>query len=88
MRHYKTMSVLISLTLLLLVTGCANTRTVYKTNTVYLTPPAILIADQPVPEYTGSTWADVLAYAGVLQSELRMCNWDKARLREWVKEHE
>lgn len=73
-----------SLILPLLATGCASTRTIYKTNTVYRNPPAFLLSPNPVPEYTGTVWADVADYAVVLQVELRMCNWDKAQAREWV----
>lgn len=77
-----------SLTLPLLVTGCASTQTVYKTTTVYRNPPAFLLADCPAPEYTGTEWQHVAEYAGKLQSMLGVCNSDKATLREWVTEHE
>lgn len=77
-----------SLTLLLLVTGCVKTQTVYKTSTVYRNPPAFLLAACPVPEYTGTEWADVAEYAKQVQVMLDLCNGDKAMLREWVSEHE
>jgi hypothetical protein len=78
----------VSLTLLLLVTGCARTQTVYKTNTAYRNPPAFLLADCPVPEYTGTDWQDVAEYAKAVQVMLDLCNGDKAMLREWVSQHE
>jgi uncharacterized lipoprotein YajG len=84
MTHYKTMNVLALLTLPLLVTGCAKTQTVYKTNTVYLTPPAFLLTDCTAPEYTGTTWTDVADHALQLKAELSLCNWDKRQLREWA----
>lgn len=86
MTHYKIMSVLALLTLLQLVTGCASTQTVYKTNTIYRNPPAYLLADCPAPEYTGTQWGDVAAYAGEVQTMLDICNTDKELLREWVSE--
>jgi len=88
MQHSKTIGVLASLILLLLATGCARTQTVYKTNTIYRNPPAFLLADCPVPEYTGTEWAHVAEYAGQIQAILGLCNGDKAMLREWVAEHE
>jgi len=78
----------VSLTLLLLVTGCASPQTIYKTNTVYLHPPAFLLAECPVPEYIGTEWAHVAEYAGQLKSALRVCNGDKVLLREWATEDE
>ncbi len=77
-----------SLTLLLLATGCARTQTVYKTTTVYRNPPAFLLADCPVPEYTGTEWKHVAEYAKAVQVMLDLCNGDKDMLREWVSEHE
>lgn len=88
MMRLKQIAVLVSLTLLLLVTGCASTQTVYKTNTIYRNPPAFLLADCPAPAYNGTTWADVADHASQLQSILDLCNSDKAMLREWVTEHE
>jgi hypothetical protein len=88
MTHSKAINVLASLTLLLLVTGCASPQTIYKTSTVYLHPPAFLLSECPVPEYTGTEWVHVAEYAGKLQSMLSLCNDDKGLLREWVTEHE
>lgn len=88
MTHWKQIAVLVSLTLLLLVTGCARTQTVYKTNTIYRNPPAYLLADCPVPEYTGTQWGDVADYAGEVLTMLSICNTDKELLREWVSTHE
>ena len=88
MTHWKQIAVLVSLIPLLSVTGCASTQTVYKTNTIYRNPPAFLLADCPVPEYTGTQWGDVVAYAGEVQTMLSICNTDKELLREWVGTHD
>lgn len=88
MKHYKTMSVLALPTLLLLLTGCASTQTIYKTNTIYRNPPAFLLADCPVPDYKGTDWQDVAEYAKEVQVMLDLCNGDKGMLREWVADHE
>lgn len=86
--RWKTRNALLSLTLLLLVTGCVSTRTITKTETVYQYPPAILMEPCPVPEYDGASWGDLALYAARLQAVIRLCDSDKRLMREWVAEHE
>lgn len=88
MTHSKTMTALLSLILLLSVTGCAKTRTIYKTQTFYRYPPTILTEPCPVPEYTGTQWGDLPLYAARLQAALRLCDEDKRLIRQWKAEHD
>ena len=49
-------------------------------------PPATLLADCPEPPAVFTTNGELADYALELRTALRLCNNDKAALREWIKE--
>jgi hypothetical protein len=66
----------------LLMASCAA---VTPTSTKLL-PPASLLADCPAPAPTVSTNGELVDYILALRGALRLCNDDKAALREWAKD--
>ncbi|MEB1023581.1 peptidase [Citrobacter freundii] len=79
------MTVLVGLFLMQLLTGCANTRTVYvKVPVVPL--PANLTAETPYPAIPEPmSWGQSLDLNVGLLSALGQCNRDKADIREIEK---
>lgn len=67
---------------LLALTGCSASPVIeYR----LWTPPAHLLADCPVTEWTGGEWADVVDLAEARKADLAACNADKAALRASVE---
>lgn len=66
-----------------MLTGCSTPlpSTEYR----LWTPPANLLADCPVTEWAGGTWADVVDLAESRKADLADCNADKAALRSSVE---
>ncbi|WP_454878617.1 Rz1-like lysis system protein LysC [Serratia inhibens] len=80
------MIALIALCLLVQLSGCSNTRTVYvKVPAVPL--PVSLTAETPQPAIPDSmTWGESLDLNVSLLSALGQCNRDKADIREAEKQ--
>jgi hypothetical protein len=53
-----------------------------------LTPPAVLLLDQPEPFLRGNTNADLLDLLLDYRAALRNANADKAALRTWAESAE
>lgn len=70
---------LTSLFLLMLLTACTTTKT------VFITPPAALMEDCPETPVAITTNATLATKVRALKGDLRHCNDDKASLREWSK---
>jgi hypothetical protein len=70
-----------SVCLLILLTGCATERIVYKTEK--LIPPALLLRDCQNPLFAGETFRDLALHTAKLQSALDQCQADKDALQEW-----
>lgn len=54
------------------------------TKTEYRYPPTVLTEPTPVPDYMGTTWADVGDYALTVKGALLECNADKQSIIEWA----
>ena len=80
MRHLKT--VLISLSLLTL-SACSG-KTVVTKEPARMYPPMALTMDTRLPDLSGETYADVIAYAIDMRASLRQCNANMESLREWA----
>ena len=71
--------------LMLLLTACASTEPVVKTETKVRTMPSEYLRDCPVPELSGERNEDLLEWALSLRVSLKSCNADKAAARKWSK---
>ena len=70
---------------LCLLTGCAReAETVMVPRVVRVGPPAALLAPTPEPVWTGNLNGDLEDYGREAVLQLRQCNQDKARLRDWA----
>lgn len=60
-----------------------------QTKTEYRYPPAYLLEPCPIP-WPGDSMnnLDLADYASELQTMLRICNSDKAEIRNWRDDHE
>ena len=67
--------------LALCLTACAAPSSVIRE-----TPPALLLADCPVPCSVLKTNADLARWALELREALGLCNLDKRALREWAEQ--
>lgn len=67
-----------------LVASCAQSP-VTTTEVDYRLPPASLTQVEPVPDYTGRTFEDVIDYSLRLKSVIKKQNRDKKALQEWAK---
>lgn len=75
---------LLKLLPLLLVVGCATP----VPQVVRILPPAELLQDCPVPQVQLRTNGDMANHIMDLRSALKVCNNDKAALRDWAKDKE
>lgn len=70
---------------LCLMAGCARkTETVMVPRVVRVSPPAALMVPTPEPAWTGNLNGDLEDYGREAVLQLRECNRDKARLRDWA----
>ncbi len=70
---------------LYLLTGCARkAETVIVPRVVRVSPPAALLVPTPEPAWTGNLNGDLEDYGRDAVLQLRQCNQDKARLRDWA----
>ncbi|QBJ32918.1 Rz1-like lysis system protein LysC [Hafnia alvei] len=76
------MIALIVLFLLMQLSGCGNTRTVYVQAPI-IPLPSNLTAETPKPKVPNSmSWSDSLLLKTRLYSALEQCNLDKAAIRK------
>ena len=76
----------ISLSLALLLTGCAGTgepRTVTVTETEYRYPPDAWLQPCVAPPFKGERMGDILEHVSELRAEIARCNVNMMMLREW-----
>ncbi|HCU16507.1 MAG: Rz1 lytic protein [Enterobacteriaceae bacterium] len=77
----RMMIALIGLFLLMQLSGCGSTRTVYVQAPV-IPLPSNLTAETPKPKVSNSmSWSDSLLLNARLYSALRQCNLDKVSIR-------
>ncbi len=79
-KHWLMIFALPSLFLLNL-TGCSTTAL----KPVKTCPPATLMQERPVPQWTGKTWGDLAAYTLELRQVIVEHNADKAAQRDFCK---
>lgn len=80
MRQTTVLIVLLTLTLL---NGCSMLCPVEPPKTEIVVPPAVLMQDCQVPEFSATAWGDLPPLVVDLYAKLRECNNDKRLLREW-----
>ncbi|CAI1231029.1 Uncharacterised protein [Serratia ficaria] len=81
---YRLTSVLCSVSLMMLLTGCAKTQTEYEAVKVESLPiPASLLTDCRVPDVPeGITYADSVVLNASMQKALEDCSNEKAAIRK------
>lgn len=67
---------------LLMLAGCSPA---VRVQTVRVTPPDHLLAPRAEPVYTGTTYRDALIWSLRVREAYRMCELDKAAVREWAE---
>lgn len=68
---------------MMLLSGCSTTRT----NTLYLTPPAIYTLPCERSSFTGQTYGDVVVFLRMVMKERDMCANRIDKVREWIIEN-
>lgn len=76
------------LALLLLMLGGCSAKPLVRTELVIKLPPEALMQDCPeTPIPASGSNGDLLDVAASLRLDLRECNRQNARLRQWAEEH-
>ena len=70
---------------LILSAGCSS-KPVVRTETVYIRPPAELLAPCERPAWQGRTYRDLVEHAIRLREALEACDDQVAAIREWSNE--
>lgn len=69
---------------MLFLTACTATKTITKTEYVYVTPPEAYVQTYEIPEFKGDKNRDLLMWSLDLQEVLKMHNQDKKALQDWI----
>ena len=68
--------------LIMLLSACGSNQATSRP----VMPPLVYLQEVPEPQFHGRTNGDLLAWALELREALRLANYDKAALRQWVEE--
>ena len=80
--------VLMLLSLVILCASCATPQPPIPTPPIRILPPLNLMRVEPVPEFEGRTYGDLLEYVPELRAALERANARMAGLFEWRRTQE
>jgi len=80
-------NVLIWIFLALCLMSCASRPPVVATTAdpIRICPAAVLYSDIPMPQFNGTTWADLAQYVAILQADARGLRSDRAAVRAFCE---